>query len=216
VEGKQWVQMLKRLGAQKESPTFVNLVSKLTPKDKSELQKYRFYEIHPEPACEGSGRCVLENGEEVPEFAIGHKLLNECNTLFSLLIRPDGSVKGCIGHIHAQSEPDLHLGNLEFENLPTILDRAHEHPVLRCLEWGGPGVIAEYLMEQEPSLRMKDRYRLSCDLCCDLFTNPGIRPLMYKHIDGLYERLRTNRRVQKHGFMLDGRQEAPAALMASK
>lgn len=81
---------------------------------------------------------------------------------------------------------------------------------MKCLEWGGPGVIAEYLMEMEPSLELKERYRLSCDLCSDLFTNPSIRPLFFKHAAGLYERLKGGHKEPRHQFIVEGiNQSAP-------
>jgi MoaA/NifB/PqqE/SkfB family radical SAM enzyme len=214
IPAKKWHSIIRNLAERKETQNFVQLVSKLTPAEQGTLGRLRTYEIRPEPACEGSGRCVLGEEEKVPDFPIGHKTLNECNSLQSLLIRPDGSVKGCIGHIHAQSEPELHLGSLETEGLDVILDRAQTNPVLKCLQWGGPSVIAEYLMENEPSLKLKDRYRLSCDLCSDLFGNSAIRPLLFKHADGLYERLKNAHKQPKHQFMVEDKEKSLTALAA--
>jgi hypothetical protein len=60
-------------------------------------------------------------------------------------------------------------------------------------------------MEKEPSIRLNDRYRMSCHLCNDLFTNPLIRKLMYKHIDELYEQLKPAPVQRSAHFLIGGR-----------
>jgi MoaA/NifB/PqqE/SkfB family radical SAM enzyme len=208
VEAKKLEHAIKNLARQRNVSTVAELSQAVTEQEKQALEQLRGYEIHPEPACEGSGRCVLTDGEEVPWFPLGHPTLNECNAVCSILVYPDGGVKACIGHMHSATEPVLHIGNLKEESLSDILGRAQENTILRCLELGGPGVITRHLLELEPSLKFNSSYRLSCHLCSDLFTNPDIRQALHKHINTILKRLtesppRTSRLSAKFGGLLE-------------
>jgi hypothetical protein len=207
INAKKAEMIFKNLAQQRDSHTLSDLVHTFSPNEKRSLATIRTYEFRSEPACEGSGRCTFAEDEEVPTYPIGHRVLNECNVLFSILVFPDGAVKACVGHMHSLTEADLEIGNLLKEDLGSILARGGQHPVLKCLEWGGPSVIAQFLMEKEPSIRLNDRYRMSCHLCNDLFTNPVIRKLMYRHIDELYEQLKPAPVQRSAHFLIGGRSQ---------
>jgi MoaA/NifB/PqqE/SkfB family radical SAM enzyme len=109
--------------------------------------------------------------------------VSACSSGNSPIIFPDGRIIACIGPIIDLKTPHpLILGNLNQDNLATILDKAEANPILHSIRVWGPKKLISMIKEAGfqnllPSTYMKEN---PCEACYRLMSNPKIVALIEK------------------------------------
>ncbi len=123
-----------------------------------------------------AGRAVRRN-VEMQHHLSDKPVVSACTMAGSPVIFPNGRVIGCIGPlITLKSSHPMALGDLNQQDLGSILDRAEMNPILHSMRIWGPHLLVSLLESSGYAHLLPKKYisNCICDACFKMLSNPAV------------------------------------------
>jgi hypothetical protein len=99
-------------------------------------------------------------------------------------ISPNNHLLSCCG-MEANGRKHLDYGNLEMNDVPSLLADAQRDVVVAAISTLGPFKIMKFLKSVEPSAKFWPLYSGVCEMCAHIFARPDVVALLDKHLEAL-------------------------------